>query len=119
MLSREQLADGAVPEALVWAAADAASIPERSLISAASALGVRIQRGQWWLPGLKLKFRARTARSLRSGTAPLLFPRRIGHRKPAPRRVWRWCEDGFSTASPERGADRISNAQHKPNFIGL
>jgi hypothetical protein len=33
------------------AAAEAAEIPERSLIAAADALGVRTQRGQWWLPG--------------------------------------------------------------------
>jgi hypothetical protein len=29
----------------------AAEIPERGLIAAASALGVRTQHGQWWLPG--------------------------------------------------------------------
>jgi hypothetical protein len=32
-------------------AAEAAEIPERSLIAAADDLGVRTQRGQWWLPG--------------------------------------------------------------------
>jgi hypothetical protein len=35
----------------VEAAAEAADIPERSMIIAANALGVRTQRGQWWLPG--------------------------------------------------------------------
>jgi hypothetical protein len=32
------------------AAAEAAEIHERSLIVAADDLGVRTQRGQWWLP---------------------------------------------------------------------
>jgi hypothetical protein len=31
--------------------AEAAAIPERSLIAAADELDVRAQRGQWWLPG--------------------------------------------------------------------
>jgi hypothetical protein len=48
---RKQLADGPKPESTVMAAADLAEIPERSLIAAASALGVRTQRGQWWIPG--------------------------------------------------------------------
>lgn len=47
----DQLANGPKPGALIEAAAEAASIPERSLIVAADALGVRTQRGQWWLPG--------------------------------------------------------------------
>jgi hypothetical protein len=33
------------------AAAEAAALPECSVIVAADALGVRSQRGQWWLPG--------------------------------------------------------------------
>jgi hypothetical protein len=33
------------------AAAEAAEIPERSLIAAADKLSVRTQRGQWWLLG--------------------------------------------------------------------
>ena len=32
-------------------ACEAADISERTLIVAADALGVRTQRGQWWLPG--------------------------------------------------------------------
>jgi len=50
-LLRQQLADGPKPKALIEAAAEAAEIPERSLLAAASALGVRTQRGQWWLEG--------------------------------------------------------------------
>jgi hypothetical protein len=50
-LVREQLAKGPKPGAEVAAAAEALEIPERSLIAAADALGVRTQRGQWWLPG--------------------------------------------------------------------
>jgi len=50
-LLREQLADGPKPGELVEAAAEAAAIPERSLIRAADVLNVRTQRGQWWLPG--------------------------------------------------------------------
>jgi hypothetical protein len=49
-LLREQLANGPKPGDLVEAAAEAAEIPERSLIRAADKLGVRTQRGQWWLP---------------------------------------------------------------------
>jgi hypothetical protein len=47
---REQLANGPKPEAHVVAAAWAAAIPKRSLIVAADVLGVRTQRGRWWLP---------------------------------------------------------------------
>jgi hypothetical protein len=50
-LLQEQLADGPKPGVLVEAAALAAEIPERSLIAAADSLGVRTQRGQWWLLG--------------------------------------------------------------------
>jgi hypothetical protein len=50
-LVREQLADGPKPESTVMAAAHLAEIPERSLIAAASALGVRTPRGQWRIPG--------------------------------------------------------------------
>jgi hypothetical protein len=49
-LVRQQLANGPKPGAQVEAAAEAAEIPERSLIRAADALGVRTQRGQWWMP---------------------------------------------------------------------
>jgi len=38
------------PGAQIEVAAQAAAIPERSRIAAASVLGVRTQRGQWWLP---------------------------------------------------------------------
>jgi hypothetical protein len=48
-LVRKQLVDGPKPEAHVVAAAPAAGIPERSLIRAASARGVRTRHGQWWL----------------------------------------------------------------------
>jgi hypothetical protein len=51
ILVRAQLAHGPKPGALIEAAAEADEIPERSLIVAADALGVRIRRGQWWLPG--------------------------------------------------------------------
>jgi hypothetical protein len=44
---REKLASGPTPETLVMAAAEAAEMPERSLIVAADALGVRTQRGLW------------------------------------------------------------------------
>jgi len=47
-LLREQLADGPKPGAQIEAAAQAADIPKCWLIAAASALGVRTQRGQWW-----------------------------------------------------------------------
>jgi hypothetical protein len=40
-LVREQFKHGPTPESLVMATVDAANIPERSLIEAASALGVR------------------------------------------------------------------------------
>jgi hypothetical protein len=49
-LVREQLANGPKPGVQITVAAEAAEIPERSLIAAADALGVRTQRGQWWLP---------------------------------------------------------------------
>jgi hypothetical protein len=49
-LVREQLADGPKPGEDVRAAAHLADISERSLIAAASALGVRTRKGQWWLP---------------------------------------------------------------------
>jgi len=47
----EQLANGPRPGSQLEAAAEAAEIPESVLIAAADALGVRTQRGQWWLPG--------------------------------------------------------------------
>lgn len=50
-LVRAPLANGPKPGEHVLAAAAAASIPKRSLIIAADALGVRTQRGRWWLPG--------------------------------------------------------------------
>ena len=37
--------------AVIEADAEAAEIPERSLIRAADWLGVRTRRGQWWLTG--------------------------------------------------------------------
>ena len=49
-LVREQLRHGPRPGSSVMAAAEVAAIPERTLIAAASALGVRTQRGQWWIP---------------------------------------------------------------------
>jgi hypothetical protein len=49
-LLQRQLADGPKPGALVEAAAQAAEIPKRELLAAADVLGVRTQRGQWWLP---------------------------------------------------------------------
>jgi hypothetical protein len=49
-LVREQLQHGPRPESHVVAAAKASAIPERSLIAAADALGVRARRGQWRLP---------------------------------------------------------------------
>jgi hypothetical protein len=45
----EQLANEPRSEALTEA--EAADIPEHSLIAAADALGVRCRRGQWWLRG--------------------------------------------------------------------
>jgi hypothetical protein len=50
-LLREHLADGPTRGELIVVAAAAAEIPERSLIGAADVLGVRTQRGQWWIPG--------------------------------------------------------------------
>jgi hypothetical protein len=50
-LVREQLARGPRPASHVVAGAEAAEILERSLIAADDKLGVRTQRGQWWLPG--------------------------------------------------------------------
>jgi hypothetical protein len=35
----------------IEATVEAAQIPERSLVAATDALGVRARRGQWWLPG--------------------------------------------------------------------
>jgi hypothetical protein len=49
--ARAQAADGPKPASQIEVAAEAAAIPERSLIAAADELGVRTQRGQWWLPG--------------------------------------------------------------------
>jgi hypothetical protein len=49
-LLREQLADGPRHGEHVIAAAAEADISERNLIAAAERLGVRSQRGQWWLP---------------------------------------------------------------------
>jgi hypothetical protein len=45
------LANGPKPGALIEAAAEAAEISERALVAAADVLGVRTQKGQWWLPG--------------------------------------------------------------------
>jgi hypothetical protein len=50
-LLRAHLASGPKRGELIEAAAEAAGIPESSLIKAADVLGVRTQRGQWWLPG--------------------------------------------------------------------
>jgi hypothetical protein len=44
---REQFADGPRPESQIEAPAEATKIPERTLIVAASVLGVRTRRGQW------------------------------------------------------------------------
>jgi hypothetical protein len=49
-LVREQLKQGPRSEASIMAAAEAAEISEHVLIAAASVLGVRTQKGQWWLP---------------------------------------------------------------------
>jgi hypothetical protein len=46
-----QLSDGPKSGAEIEAAAAAAEISERSLIRATDVLGVRTQRGQWWLSG--------------------------------------------------------------------
>jgi hypothetical protein len=48
---REQHAKGPKRGEEVQAAADLANISERTLIAAASSLGVRTRKGQWWLPG--------------------------------------------------------------------
>jgi hypothetical protein len=48
---REQLAHGPKRGEAVLAVAYLNDISEKSLIAAASALGVRARRGQWWLPG--------------------------------------------------------------------
>jgi hypothetical protein len=50
-LLQAQLANGPKPGALVEAAAEKADIARAELIRATDALGVRCQRGQWWLPG--------------------------------------------------------------------
>jgi hypothetical protein len=50
-LLRAHLASGAKRGELIEAAAEAAGIPATSLIKAADVLGVRTQKGQWWLPG--------------------------------------------------------------------
>jgi hypothetical protein len=47
---REQLANGQRPGSEIAAAAEALEIPKRSLIAAADELGVRTQRGRWWIP---------------------------------------------------------------------
>jgi hypothetical protein len=49
---REHLAHGPRPGAEIEAAAEAAAIPERSLIAAASSLNVRTRKGQWWIAGM-------------------------------------------------------------------
>ena len=51
-LVREQLKHGPRSEASIMAAAEAAEISEHVLIAAASVLGVRTQKGQWWLPDI-------------------------------------------------------------------
>jgi hypothetical protein len=50
-LLRQLLKHGARPGAQIEAAAKAAAIPESALIAAATGLGVRTRKGQWWLPG--------------------------------------------------------------------
>ena len=50
-LVREQLAHGPKRGEEVRAAGEAAEISGRTLIAAADALGVRVRKGQWWLPG--------------------------------------------------------------------
>jgi hypothetical protein len=50
-LLREQLEHGPKPESQIEAVARAAAIPDQTLIRATDALGVRTQRGRWWLPG--------------------------------------------------------------------
>jgi hypothetical protein len=49
-LLQERLADGPRPGTEIEAAAQAAEIPKRELLTACDALDVRSQRGQWWLP---------------------------------------------------------------------
>jgi hypothetical protein len=49
-LLREQPTNCPKPASQIEAAAEVAEIPERSLIAAADRLGVRCQRGQWWIP---------------------------------------------------------------------
>jgi hypothetical protein len=50
LVVRELLADGPAPGESVKAAAAEANVSERTLIAAAERLGVRTQRGNWWLP---------------------------------------------------------------------
>jgi hypothetical protein len=50
-LLRQHLRQGPKPGSQIEAAAEAAEIPERTLIKATDALKVRTQRGRWWLPG--------------------------------------------------------------------
>ena len=50
-LLEEQLRHGPKLGSQVEAAAEAAEIPKRSLVVVADALGVRMQKGLWWLPG--------------------------------------------------------------------
>ena len=52
-LVRAPLADGPRRGEDVQAAAEAAEISECTLIAAASALGVRTRKGQWWIPGYR------------------------------------------------------------------
>jgi hypothetical protein len=66
---REHLANGPESRTLIEAAAEALEIPERSPIVAADELGVRTQRGQWWISGLPPK--ARAVRDTAVDTAPL------------------------------------------------
>jgi hypothetical protein len=47
----DQLVEGPKSGAEIEAAAQEAAIPERSLLAATDALGVRCRRGEWWLPG--------------------------------------------------------------------
>jgi hypothetical protein len=49
-LLQERLADGPRPGTEIEAAAQAAEITKRELLTACDALDVRSQRGQWWLP---------------------------------------------------------------------
>jgi LmbE family N-acetylglucosaminyl deacetylase len=49
-ISRSLACCSASSRAKIEAAAETAEIPERSLIAAADVLGVRTQKGQWWLP---------------------------------------------------------------------